>query len=337
VLPLVLSFSLLSIEATDCRSIPCTVNAIAEGSDVEAAGDRLAAHGRPALWAVHDAAKKHEGAARARLFEAIGRFKSDEAEWALIVELKNGDLEARAGAIRGLGRMARAKTVTQVLGHVNVESASVRDAAAGYLLAIGEPGRGHATKLLSSSAEQQRAIGLAYALSSKDFDVSTSMFRIAELARSENADVSELAARVLAKAGGVTATGELASIVADPVTKEVAWLRSAELLTSMGTDGRRELIGAIGRVRDDAKRGRLGAIAAKGAAREEVQAMVEMLDDPSPERRSAARAILAKTGTLGREVAQAHLPRALPELEAAIRAFLASSPPDSKQLEAKAP
>lgn len=307
---------------------------IANGSDAEAAGEKVAAMGRPGLWALHEAAKKHEGAARGRLFEAIGRFSSDEAEWALIVELKSADLEARAGAIRGLARMKRAKTAAQVLNAAKVENAEVRDAAATYLKAIGEPGRAHATKLLDSGADHQRGIALAYALAAQDFDLSNSMFRVAELARSNSAEVSELATRVLAKNGGAMAAGELASIVADPATKEIAWLRSAELLTGMGIDGRRELIGAIGRVREDAKRARLAAIAAKDATREEVGAMVELLDDPSPDRREAAKAILLKTGALGREVARAHLARALPELEAAIRAFLAAAPAQPKDLEA---
>lgn len=339
VLTIVISFSLLFADASDCRSIPCTVSAIADGSEADAASVRIAQLGRSALWSLHDSAKKHEGEARGRLFEAIGRFNNDEAEWALIVELKSADLDGRAGAIRGLARMARAKTLSQVLGHANVEHAAVRIAAALYLASLGEAGKPHAQRLLSSTDDHERAIALEYALHAKgsDFDArdASSMFRVAELARSEHSDVAELAARVLAKAGGSMAAGELASIVADPITKEVGWLRAAELLVTMEADGRRELIGAIGRTRDDAKRTRLGAIAAKGASREEIGAMVEMLDDPSPDRRSAARAILAKTGTLGREVAKEHLASALPELEAAIKEFLASASGEVKDLEAK--
>lgn len=311
---------LLAVSApdTDCRSVSCTVSAIAEG-DADAA-KKISAHGRPGLWALHDAAKKSRGEARGHLFAAIGRFDSEEAEWAMSMELKNSDLHGRAGAIRGLAKNARATSA--VLRAANVDHPAVREAAASYLVELGEAGSMHAMRLLSEGSDAERAVALAFVLTAETGAFSSSIFRIAELARSSHPAVSELSLSALAKFGGAVATAELASIVSDVEAKEESWKRAAEHLAAMGGEGRRELIGAIGRVRDEERRTKLGELAADGATKEDVEAMVELLDDPSADRRAAAKVIIGRTGQLGKDVARARMASALPELEAAIRELL---------------
>jgi HEAT repeat protein len=220
------------------------VEAIATGEDVDGAGDRMVALGKPGLWAIHAAAKKASGETRARLFESIGRFGTDEAEWALIVELKNSDVHGKAGALRGLTRMKRPRTANNVINHAATESALVRDAAADYFVAIGDAAaRPHAVKMYGSADAKVRELAVAYAIrtSESTFAAETlpkalrdpsprvrmlglelaeraggkdHIFTIAELARSEESDVSDLAARVLAGVGGAFAATELSSIVA---------------------------------------------------------------------------------------------------------------------------
>jgi hypothetical protein len=231
--------------------------------------------------------------------------------------------------------MKRPKMTGAVLRQAAVEHPAVREAAVDFLIALGEAGAPHVARLISSGEDSERAIALAYSLRAPGADLSSSMFRVAELARSPNGDVAELAARVLAKTGGPMAAGELASIISDPETKEVGWMRAADLLASMGAEGRRELIAAAGRARDEHRRETISAVAAKGASREDIEAMIDMLDDPSPEKRAAARSILARTGNTGRELAKERLSRSLPELEAAIKEFLKSEPVLASDMEAK--
>jgi hypothetical protein len=308
----------VSASDSDCRSVTCTVNAVAQG-DLDAA-KRTAALGRPGLWALHEAAKNQSGEARGHLFAAIGDFASEEAEWALTMELKGGDQHGRAGAIRGLAKRGRATNA--VLRAAQTDHPVVREAAAQYLFALGETGAIHAARMLATGSDTERALALTYVLRAEANVLSASIFRIAELARSMNAQVAELAVSALAKNGGTVALLELASIVSDSESTELAWRRAGETLAGLGAEGRRELIGAIGRMRDETRKIALSELAANGATKADVEAMVELLDDPSADRRAAAKVILARTGALGKEVARARLSSALPELEAAIRELL---------------
>ena len=79
-----LSNVLLLIASQTQLSLPQAANAVAQGDNVDQASARLVRAGQQGLWFLHDRAKKESGEARRRLFEAVGRFATGEAEWALL-------------------------------------------------------------------------------------------------------------------------------------------------------------------------------------------------------------------------------------------------------------
>jgi hypothetical protein len=340
------------------------IEAIAQGENVDAAFARLAAQGKPGLWALHDAAKKKSGVERGRLFEAIGRFATPEAEWALIVELKGTDSEGRAGAVRGLVRIKNPKTFSSIARQAESTDEVVRGAVVDGFSALGHSADGSIAALLESKSVVAREVGLRVLVKSGDGPElqeamiaalkdpepaiqyqglllvqmkkdQSQVYPVAELARSGRDDVACLAVQVIAELGGLTAAGELSSIVADPVTSRGAWMRAARLLRASGDDGFAMMLDAIARTKDDARRSTIAAMAVENVKPAELARAVDLLDDPGPQRAAAGKLILIASGEAGAEVARARIPTALPEMKEAIDRYLAERTSAPKDLAAQ--
>jgi hypothetical protein len=338
--------------AVSYKGLTPAIAAIASGDESEAAIAHIKAAGKPGLWAMHDAAKKSSGGPRGRLFEALGRIQTPEAEWALIVELKGADPEGRAGAIRGLVANKNPSTYGSIARQADANEEGIRLAVVDALIAMGPTADKYVPGLLASKSENAREVGLRYLVERGEGTiVGESMvaalrdpapmiqyqglklverkkdrgqfFTVSELARSQHEEVAGLAVQVLQSLGGYNASSELVAVIADPISKDSAWQRAARVLRSGGADGFAAMLDAIARTKDDDRRSKLANLAVQNVTPDELARAVELLDDPAPARAAAGRAILMSSGEAGAEVAKKRLPSALPELQQEIESYLA--------------
>jgi len=326
-------------------SVPQAIAAIGRDEDVDRAVTRLRAAGKPGVWALHGAAKEAHATERGRLFEGIGRVGGSEAEWALITELSGSDANGVVGAVRGLARLGEPRVVGNLLRHATSAQEPVRDAIVEALAQYGmspaqldallaherEEARETAVRTLAragTAAQRSAAIpaamadpaprvrraALALVVAAKD---QSQVFTIAELARGSDPVLAIEAVRALQALGGWNVPGMLSAVVAHPSTQPAVRVEAATVLRAMDRAGLNALVKASSEVKAPEA---LYDIAARALSGGDLDAVIELLEDPA--HRTASTAILDRVGALSAQQATARQATALPELHAAIAAYL---------------
>lgn len=340
--------ALMAPAATQPMSLRSATDAIARGDDVEPAIARVRSAGKPGLWALHGAAKARSGAERGRLFEAIGRFGTSEAEWALVIELKGSDAQGKAGAVRGLEHVPSASAMAAILRQASAGDELIRDAVLD-VLSRRKPTEAQLERLVGSEDEDARELGLkvvvrdgteaqaqalimpslehpsarikhqGVSLAGRAKDRSQ-IYTLAEIARGPDEHLAAHAVRVLGELGGWNVPSELSAVIADGATRDAAWREAAVVLRNLGKEGFTALLKGMSRVREETRRAELAAIAAEGIGEAQLAAAVDLLEDP--ESREAGAHILDHAGDRGAQAAKQRMESALPELHDAISAYL---------------
>lgn len=319
----------LSVANVQFASPGSAAEAIAQGHNTDAAFARIKGAGRKGLWALHDVAKRHQGKERGRAFEAIGRFANEEAEWALISELKTTDVDAKAGAIRGLGHLRKPSLYRYITAAANSPEPAMRDAAVAAMTEIGGASiidalldgpnphgrevalrvleaRGHGTQLekgiqvaMSSSDPVLLYEGVSLMAKSEDSAYSGTLKR---LARGGDEKLALHAIDVLVEIRKLNAGYVLADIAADPDVSENVWRRAAEALAKFAEEAFLADVEALATAHPDRKPQLLEQLIGKPSDEALGRAM-ELLTDRIPARAEIGELILERAGDRAHTVA----------------------------------
>jgi hypothetical protein len=347
-----LSLALTLTSAPGAGTLADAAESIAAGLDDGAALTRLRSAGNKGLWALADVAKVKTGAERGRVFEAIGAFAGPDAEWALVVELRKADPEAKAGVLRGVARLGASKLTRHVIEGLADPEPAVRAGALDAAVLLGARVRSDVLALLRAPEVMKRAAALRYvarvnhrglleeavpvglrdvapevqaeaiplAVRSRDAAHAPAL---AKLARSADAHVAVLAVDALGALRGVNGAFDLGAIASDRASIEPAWLAAAASLRGLGAAGLPAFVELLERAEPE-RHARVVELFPANATDDELGVLVSMLADPRAPRASIARGLLISVGDRGSDVAFERLGTAPATERTAIVDFLAS-------------
>lgn len=151
----------------------------AEAADVVADGGPNAAEarawlvhsGRPGLWALNALAKSGSSSKQATVLEAIGWWRTEEAEYVLRRALKSGNSVVQVGAIKGMGHLATSRVGRVLVEQLDSRDSAVREAAVAALIEIGPSVAPRVRQALADDSARARVGAIAYfAKRSNDVD-----------------------------------------------------------------------------------------------------------------------------------------------------------------------
>lgn len=142
----------------------------AEAADIVAAGGPNAADarawlvdaGRPGLWALNALAKSGSSAKKANVLEAIGWWRTEEAEYVLRRSLKSGNSVVQVGAVKGMGHLATSRVGRVLVDQLDSRYPAVREAAVAALIEIGPSVAQRVRSKLSDPSAFARAGAVTY-------------------------------------------------------------------------------------------------------------------------------------------------------------------------------
>jgi HEAT repeat protein len=334
------------------RDMAQAIEGIAEGSRTSSqALAMLRQKGKPALWALNEAAKRNAGERRGNLFEAMGRFDSQEAEAALMTEVRaTSDEHGKAGALRGLAHLRAKSAIGPMLQAASSGSAVVREAAALALAEIGSTVDPKMWAMLKGPDAKARATAVAYfnirnipkqmdevvtialddsapavqiqglVLAAKRGRMD-SLPRIADLAAGANAIVSEAAIDALVEAHSPAAIAKLAQIVGASMSMENAWKVASERLRRMDDPAFEMWIDGISDAPETRKK-QLLQMLISSVTSEELDKLVDMTARPFKKRAEIANDVLAEIGERAEDTMITRAIGTEPSLRRAAMAYL---------------
>lgn len=347
----------LTMPAASFRTAAAAAEAVAAGGDdAEAALRYLKAKGQRGLWAVNDVQKKKRGKERGRLLESMGWFRLAECEWTLRKGLKLKDVEAKAGAIRGMAHMRSDKLIKPILRTAGHASGVVRGAVAEALIEIGSKMDLKVWDLITGSDANAKITGYTYlALRKSDrlsdraiplgLEDSSKNVRLAavalagargsdlhapaleKLARSSDEALAVAAVDALAAMWTNSTPRRLAKIVAEPGVIEPVWRKTFALLRAKGKAGFAGLTDGIAAA-PAARQKALADAYVASITDEELQRALDLLAHPRPQQRALGDTILSGVGEKAEDAAIARLAGADLLVRRAVTRYLKGQPRD---------
>lgn len=239
---------------------------VARGApEAENAIEALVDAGRPGLWALDARLKRASGPAKARILAALGRWKTQEAEFVLRRELSNGGPQIKIGALTGLGALGTASATRAIVDNLTHADDDVRRAAGEALIAVGPSATRRARMLLDdSAAEARRAAVRFFAIHADDRTLDGVLDRMLD----DRAPIVVVAALEASVARNRTRDAKNAALLQDH-REGVAVATARTVAATANGDEARALARTLAsnRLREDVRAAMLAALRAEASAR----------------------------------------------------------------------